>query len=134
MAAAFVASLLAPIVLGADKAIGQADARDFPFDHELHLDAAPMRGSKRVPILTVAPDGAASIDLWCKSVQAQVIIVNDTMTIVSGLPPEGACAPERARADDDLLTALDGVTNWRREGDLVVLTGATTLRFHLATN
>src|SRR5450631_608790 len=42
-------------------------ADPFPSDQELLLDAAPMRPAKRVPILTVMPDGNASIDLWCKT-------------------------------------------------------------------
>lgn len=33
----------------------------FPFDRELMLDTAPMRGSKRIPILEIAANGAASI-------------------------------------------------------------------------
>ena len=36
----------------------------FPFGTTLMFDAAPMRGSKRVPMLEIAEDGAASIDLW----------------------------------------------------------------------
>ena len=39
---------------------------DFPFEHELLLDAHPMKGSKRIPVLSVEPDGTATIDLWCK--------------------------------------------------------------------
>ena len=30
----------------------------FPFGSELTLDAAPMRGSKRIPNLDIRPDGA----------------------------------------------------------------------------
>ena len=41
----------------------------FPFGTTLMLDAAPMRGSKRVPMLEIAEDGSASIDLWCASAQ-----------------------------------------------------------------
>ena len=33
----------------------------FPFDHELMLDAAPMRGSRQVPIIEIAENGATSI-------------------------------------------------------------------------
>jgi hypothetical protein len=43
---------------------------EFPFGKELFLDARPMKGSKRIPILEVAENGAAAIDLWCNSVQA----------------------------------------------------------------
>ena len=40
-----------------------AKAQEFPYDRDLVLDARPMRGSKRVPILSVAATGAAQIDL-----------------------------------------------------------------------
>ena len=40
----------------------------FAFGTTLMLDAAPMRGSKRVPMLEIAED-SASIDLWCASAQ-----------------------------------------------------------------
>jgi hypothetical protein len=36
----------------------------FPFGTTLMLDSAPMRGSKRIPMLEIAEDGAVSIDLW----------------------------------------------------------------------
>ena len=36
--------------------------------------------------------------------------------------------PDRARADEDLLAALNGVTNWRMERSALVLTGSRTLR------
>jgi hypothetical protein len=38
------------------------------------------------------------------------------------------------RGDDDMLTALTEVTNWRREGEFLVLTGARTMRFRMQTN
>jgi hypothetical protein len=48
----------------------------FPFGTTLMLDAAPMRGSKRVPMLDIAEDGVASIDLWCASVRAQAVVAD----------------------------------------------------------
>src|SRR5262249_32834312 len=45
----------------------------FPFDTTLMLDAAPMRGTKRIPMLEIAENGAASIDLWCASTRAQAV-------------------------------------------------------------
>jgi len=36
--------------------------------------------------------------------------------------------------DEDMLAALAGVTNWSARGDVVTLTGATSLRFRAATN
>ena len=44
-----------------------ASERSFPFDRELMLDVTPMPGSKRVPIIEIDANGAASIDLWCAS-------------------------------------------------------------------
>jgi hypothetical protein len=44
---------------------------EFPFDRELMLDAAPMRGSKRIPIIEIAENGSASIQLWCTSVRGR---------------------------------------------------------------
>ena len=51
-----------------------APAEPFPFDQELLLDAAPMRPGKRMPALTVEPNGNAKIDLWCMTVPARVEI------------------------------------------------------------
>ncbi len=48
----------------------------FPFGSTLMLDAAPMRGSKRVPMLEIAEDGAATIDLWCASARAQAVVTD----------------------------------------------------------
>ena len=106
----------------------------FPFDQELMLDVAPMRGSKRVPILEVDENGAATIDLWCTSVRAAANVAADSITIVPAQPDAAQCTPERQSSDDSLLAALAQVTNWRRSGDVVDLIGATTLRFRLMTN
>ncbi|MGO9698302.1 MAG: META domain-containing protein [Xanthobacteraceae bacterium] len=107
---------------------------EFPFDRELILDAAPMRGSKRIPILEIAESGAASIQLWCTSVRGQANVAADSITIVAGDAPAAQCAPERQSSDANLLAALAQVTNWRRNGDVIELLGATTLRFRLMTN
>jgi len=45
-----------------------------------------------------------------------------------------SCTPERAEADDAMIAALSQVTGWSQRGDVVILTGATPLRFRLATN
>ena len=111
-----------------------ASDRAFPFDHELMLDTAPMPGSKRVPILEIAENGAASIDLWCARVRGQASIGEDSITIVAGPIEPAQCAPERQSGDENLLAALAQVTNWRRSGDVIELRGATTLRFRLMTN
>jgi hypothetical protein len=107
----------------------------FPFGSEMMLEAAPMHGTKRMPILEIDDNGATSIDLWCTSVQAQATVGADgTITIVPGATQPAECTPEREAIDQDLITALSQATAWRRNGDLVELSGATTLRFRLMTN
>src|SRR5882724_3545784 len=101
-----------------------AHAQEFPFESELQLDARPMPGSKRIPNLDVAADGTIALEMWCNRVDGQVVVAGDTITVITGQPTtERACSPERARGDAELLDALNGVTNWRRQGDAVVLVG-----------
>lgn len=126
IAAACATLLVGSLMAGAQSA--------FPFDRDLVLDARAMRGSKRVPVLAIAPDGAMQIDLWCKRGQGQAIIAGDTVTIAIGAMKDEACTAERAQADETLLTMLSQVTGWTQRGDVVTLTGITTLRFRLATN
>jgi META domain len=111
-----------------------ASEEAFPFDRELMLDAAPMRGSKRIPIIEIAGNGAASIQLWCSSVRGQASVGPDSISIVAGPAAPAQCAPERQAGDDSLLAALAQVTNWRRRGEVIELVGGTTLRFRLMTN
>jgi hypothetical protein len=106
----------------------------FPFDRDLVLDAAPMRGSKRVPILEIAASGAATMQLWCVSVQGKADVGADTIAIVPTAAQQGQCAPERRTSDENLIAALVQVTGWRRIGDVIELTGPQTLRFRLMTN
>jgi heat shock protein HslJ len=117
---------------------GLATAADrFPFDQELLLDAAPMRPAKRMPMLTVEPNGNAKIDLWCRTVPARVEISDATIKIEAGPLPEdlpaiqsaGQCTPERMQADEEMLAALVQVTGWRRQGEGVVLEGSRELKF-----
>ena len=112
-------------------ALAQAD---FPYDRDMVLDARPLRGSKRVPVLAVSPDGRAQFDLWCKRGQGQAAIAGDSITIIMGAMNDESCTPERAQADRDMIAALSGVMNWSRRGDVVTLTGAQPLRFRLAAN
>ena len=107
---------------------------DFPFGSELMLDVKPMKGSKRVPMLDIDQKGLAEIDLWCNSVKGQMVVAGDTITIITGEKTERSCPPERAQADDEVLGALNEVTSWRREGDILVLIGTKTMRFRLQTN
>ena len=126
------------VVLGVATAAAAAPAiaaqSEFPFGRELLLDAPPMKGSKRVPSLDIAENGLAEIELWCGSVKGQLVVAGDTITILTGAKTERSCTPERMRGDDDVLAALTEVTNWRREGEYLVLTGARTMRFRLQTN
>ena len=107
---------------------------EFPFGAELILDVKPMKGSKRVPMLDIDQKGLAEIDLWCNSVKGQMVVAGDTITILTGEKTARTCPPERAQADDEVLGALNEVTSWRREGDILVLIGTRTMRFRLQTN
>ena len=111
-----------------------AYADGFPFGRELLLDAAPMRGSKKVPILDIGEAGTAEIELWCNSVKAQLVIAADTITIITGEMSARQCPAEFIRADAELIEALNQVTNWRMENLALVLTGSKTLRFRVQTN
>jgi heat shock protein HslJ len=108
--------------------------QEFPFDQELLLDAAPLRGSKRVPMLDIAANGAVMIDLWCNTVEGQIVVIETTVAILTGSKTNRSCTPERIRGDEEVLSSLMQVTRWRREGDAVVLIGPQTLRFRKATN
>jgi hypothetical protein len=121
------------IVLSSNTLAVASDAA-FPFDHELMLDVAPMRGSKRIPIIEIAESGAASIQLWCTSARAQANVRAGSITIVPGEIQSAQCVPERQSGDDNLMAALTQVTSWRRQGDVIELLGTTTLRFRLMTN
>jgi heat shock protein HslJ len=111
-----------------------AAAQDFPYDRDLVLDARPMRGGKRVPVLSVDPGGQAQIDLWCKRGQGQAVIAGDTVTIIVRAMSEEACTAERAQADEQMIFALSQVTTWSRRGDVITFTGGATLRFRAAAN
>jgi hypothetical protein len=133
------ACCLVSLAVVSSLADGAAADEGFPFHRELMLDVSPMRGSKRIPILEIAEDGKASIDLWCASLQGQVTIAPGSITIVPGEPNSALtspaqCTPERVQNDENLLAALSQVTNWRRRGDVVELIGSTRLRFRLMTN
>ena len=117
-----------------------APAEPFPFDQEFLLDAPPMRPGKRMPLLTVEPNGNAKIDLWCRTVSARIEISDTGMNIETGALPEGQpemmsagqCTPERMQADEELLAVLSQVSSWRRDGDDIVLEGPKTFRFRVS--
>jgi heat shock protein HslJ len=107
---------------------------EFPYDRDLVFEAQPMRGSKRVPILTFDRAGKMQIDLWCKRGEGQASMANGVLTITVGTMSDEPCSPERAQADDEMLAALGAVTGIALDGDVVTLTGATPLRFRAAAN
>jgi heat shock protein HslJ len=111
-----------------------AMAADFPFGREMLLDAKPLPGSKRVPILEIAADGRAQIDLWCRSGTAQVEVTGGAIKVTLGPQREEACTPERSERDEAMIAALAQVTQWRAEDDVVILQGPTELRFRLSTH
>lgn len=109
-------------------------AAQFPYSEELMLDVRPMKGSKRVPMLDIRADGGVLIDLWCNSVEGQFVVADDTVTLLTGAKTERSCTDERERGDQDILSALEQVTSWRREGDSLILIGPQKLRFRRMTN
>jgi heat shock protein HslJ len=125
---------LASLAILAGVAAGIAADRSFPYDSVLLLEAKPMKGSKRVPIVQIESRGEASIDLWCNTVPAQLVVADNTITIIMGSPTEKQCDPDRMQADQDLLAALQQVVGWRRQDDLLVLQGERSLRFRLSSN
>jgi len=126
-----VAGPLACLILCAGSA---ALAADFPEDATLRLEATPMKGSKRVPILQIDTKNKAAFDLWCTHVPAQFVLVGDTVTILLGTPTPQQCDTERMDADEDLLASLMAVSSWSRQGDVVTFEGERPLRFRISTN
>ena len=107
----------------------------FPFDRELLLDAKPMKGSKRIPILAIGRQGETTIDLWCNSVEGQIVVVDGVISIMTGAKTDRPCDAARLRGDDEILKALLDTKTWRREGNTVIFSGAArTLRFLIPTN
>jgi hypothetical protein len=124
-----IVAVLASIPLGA-----MAAETVFPFGRELLLDGKPMRGTKRLPSLSIEQDGSAAIELWCGSLRGRADVGNGTIAITPGERDNGQCTADRVAVDDDLLDMLVHMTNWRRRGDTVELSGPATLRFRLMTN
>jgi heat shock protein HslJ len=126
--------LFALVMIGAGNIPTASAQAEFPYNRDLILDARPMRGSKRVPIVAVEQNGRAQIDLWCKRGDGQVTIAGDTIAITPFGMKDEPCTPERQQADEELLAALLQVTNWQMRGDVVTLSGGTALHFKAATN
>ena len=111
-----------------------AAAAEFPFERELLLEAKPLPGSKRVPMLEITREGRALIDLWCKSGDGRVEVAGDTIKITIEAMKLESCTPERAERDEALAAALAAVTQWRLEDDVLVLIGPTELRYVLSSH
>ena len=111
-----------------------ASAQSFPYDQEMLLEAKPLPGSRRVPMLEVHPDGKASVDMWCHSAVAEIAVTGDEikLTFVSAKPEN--CTPERIELDQKMAKELLEVTNWRRVKDIVEFIGPTTFRFRISTH
>src|SRR5260370_42604462 len=92
-----------------------AFAEPFPFGSELVLDVNPMRGSKKIPVLGIGQNGTAEIDLWCNSVKAQLVVAANTITIITGEMSSRRGPPERAHADDEILTEFNQDTTCRMD-------------------
>jgi heat shock protein HslJ len=119
-------------VCGAVAAVAAEHA--FPFEQELLLDTAPMRGSNRVPGIEVLNNGWATIDLWCASGRGRVQVDGAAISIVPQSMTPAACPPERSQRDADFLAVLTQVTTWRLEGDTLVLIGPQTLRYRVSSH
>jgi len=124
---------LAVCVLGGIVVADAAD-RGFPYNSELIMDAKPMRGSKRVPMLVIGAKGETKIEGWCNNVEAQLVVAVNTLTILTGASSEQQCPADRMRADEELMAVLMEITHWRRDGDVLTMRGTKTLRFRSMTN
>jgi heat shock protein HslJ len=111
-----------------------ATAAEFPFERELLLEAKPLPGSKRVPMLEITRDGRAVIDLWCHSGEGRVKIGDDMIEFTLGAMREEGCTPERTQRDEAIAAALEKVMNWSMENDVLVLSGPTELRYTLSSH
>lgn len=123
--------LAAAIWLGA---AAPANAQSFPYDQEMLLEAKPLPGSRRVPMMEIHPNGQASVDLWCHSAVAEIAVSGNEIkfNFVSAKPEN--CTPERIELDQQMAKALVEVTNWRRTNDIVEFIGPTTFRFRISTH
>jgi hypothetical protein len=115
-------------------AAAPAGAQSFPYDQEMLLEAKPLPGSRRVPMIEVHPDGKASVDMWCHSAVAQFTIAGNDLKIefVSAKPEN--CTPERIELDQAMAKAMLEITQWRRRNDMVEFVGPTTFRFRISTH
>ena len=124
----------AAMTIAIDSVHPAAAQEGFPFGSELTLEAAPMRGSKRIPNIEIGDNGEVKLEMWCKGAEGQFSVANDTVIFIPGAVDDRDCPPDRAQADDNLMSALGDIANWKMQGDALTLIGSRTLRFHLTTN
>lgn len=106
----------------------------FPFGTEMTLEAVPQPGSKRIPNIEIGDNGEVVLELWCKGGRGQFSVAGNTVIFVPGAIQDRSCPPEKAQADDDLVTALAAVETWKRQGDVLTLIGPKPLRFRTNGN
>ena len=111
-----------------------ATEASFPFGSALVLDAAPLPGTKRVPMIEIEENGDASFYLWCASARGSANVGQDTISLTPTTALPSQCTPDQISRDADLLVQLSQMTGWHRQGDEIDLTGSATLRFRLMTN
>jgi heat shock protein HslJ len=131
---ACVLLVAATMVAGAVTCGAALAAEDFPFGHVFVLEAEPVAGAAHAPSLDIDAKGSAKIKLWCNDVDGQLYVKDEQITIMTSDETERSCSHELAAADEDMLARFSGVVVWRREGDMLLLSGAGTLRFRLKTN
>jgi META domain len=122
------------LAAGALGAFAASAEEGFPFGFDMTLDTPNQPGSKRLPTVEVGDHGEAKLDLWCKAGTGQFSVAGNTVIFMPGPMEDRGCSPERAAVDDDLVATLSAATNWKRQNDLVVFTGAKPLRFQINTN
>src|SRR6186713_2669666 len=117
MSRAGVASLML-IAAALDSTPARADD-GFPFETQMQLDVNRMPGSKRIPNLDIGEAGEVVLELWCKVGKGQFSVAGNTVIFAAGAMENRSCPPDRAQADDELISALTDAGTWKRQGDLV---------------
>jgi heat shock protein HslJ len=62
------------------------------------------------------------------------VFADNTIAIIPVAMRDNKCSPEQLAQDESLLAELTEMKSWRREGEVVVLSGSKTLRFRMSTN
>jgi hypothetical protein len=111
-----------------------ASDSSFPFGGALFLDADPLPGLMRIPMIAIEDNGTAAFNLWCSTVEGTASVADDKIRIVPTKAISAQCTRDGLSRDAGLLAALSQVTGWRRNGDQIDFLGTTTLHFRLMTN